>query len=602
MRRTMLLTAVATAIAVAAPVGLAPNLAGLAASTARADTSVNIDVFFPALKPYGQWVRNTDYNYVWVPTNVDRDWTPYTHGHWVYTDQYGWYFESDEPFAWAVYHYGRWGYEPALGWYWVPGTRWAPAWVAWRRGDHHVGWAPLPPEDHGYAVNVNINVNVGAIPQSRWTFVQSDQFLQPNLSSVIVRDDRNFYPQSQPVGAVTVQNNVVVNNVININFIQQETHHKVDVHHVQQVNDPKQAKAEGSGGTISAFIANLAPPPADKKPEGAVDQQQAEKSDLPTRRSQAEANQGGNGPGQPGANAENQQQCVDTDPHKKGCQPGENQPAGNNAQATPGGPGGNGNGPRNAENGQPNGHPAGNANNNGPGGQPQNNPGAQGQAAEQNPANCPQDVDPHKPGCQTGNAADRGPSNAQGPSQAQAPSGKDHGQANDQGAAANGKPLANGPGKPEQQGQAANGNGNPEQNCPKDLDPRKPGCQMPDKNAQQNDHPNGHDQGAALQPGNGPNGKSAGQAADQAPGHNPGAGNQREAACPQDLDPRRPGCQQSPAAGQQGALEQKGAGRNANARGATAGNNQQAADNNPKSKCKVDADPRKPGCQQPTIQ
>ena len=35
------------------------------------------------------------------------------------------------------------------GWLWIPGTEWAPAWVAWRSDDGddgYVGWAPLPPE------------------------------------------------------------------------------------------------------------------------------------------------------------------------------------------------------------------------------------------------------------------------------------------------------------------------------------------------------------------------------------------------------------------------------------------------------------------------
>ena len=42
---------------------------------------------------------------------------------------------SEEPFGWATYHYGRWGYSDRMGWFWVPGNRWAPAWVAWRQHD-----------------------------------------------------------------------------------------------------------------------------------------------------------------------------------------------------------------------------------------------------------------------------------------------------------------------------------------------------------------------------------------------------------------------------------------------------------------------------------
>ncbi len=562
MRRAILLTTLATVVAVA-PVTLIPDLARpLATLNAQAAASVSIDVFFPALRPYGQWVRNADYNYVWVPTQVDPDWSPYTHGHWVYTDRYGWYFQSDEPFAWAVYHYGRWGYEPAIGWYWVPGTRWAPAWVAWRRGDRHLGWAPLPPEERGYAVNLSVNINVGSIPQNRWTFVQSDRFLDPDLSHVVERGDRHFYQQARPVGAVTVQNNVIVNNVININLIQQDTHRKVDVHHVREVSDPKQARSGEENGSIAAFIANLAPPPADKKPEDAVDQQQAEKSKPPTRGRET-ANAGSDkGEGQVPANAENQQPpCVDTDPAKQGCQPAEH-PQGN-AEAAPAGQ--QGKDRRNAENRRPNDQQA-----------PQAGGGNdKGEAtAEQNPQACPNDLDPKQPGCQTNDNAGRAPSQAQGPA------AKDRGQ------------------QRHQEGQAANANEDQQQACPQDIDPKKPGCQMPGQNAEQG-KPRPEQQGAAAQPG----GPKSGPAPAENQANNPGAKKQREASCPQDLDPRRPGCQQSPAPDKQGSLGNDHRGRNDQAqRRAPAQNDQQAADSGPNGKCKVDVDPRKPGCQQPAMQ
>jgi hypothetical protein len=84
--------------------------------------------------------------------SVPENWRPFTVGHWIYTDEYGWYWDLPEPFAWALYHYGRWGFDPAYGWYWVPGDTWAPAWVQWRYGTDYVGWAPLEPHSYrGYA-------------------------------------------------------------------------------------------------------------------------------------------------------------------------------------------------------------------------------------------------------------------------------------------------------------------------------------------------------------------------------------------------------------------------------------------------------------------
>ena len=31
---------------------------------------------------------------------------------------------------------GRWFFDDSYGWVWVPGSEWAPAWVAWRYGDN----------------------------------------------------------------------------------------------------------------------------------------------------------------------------------------------------------------------------------------------------------------------------------------------------------------------------------------------------------------------------------------------------------------------------------------------------------------------------------
>ncbi len=46
-----------------------------------------------------------------MPDGVPRDWRPYEYGHWVYTDDWGWYWVSDDDeddWGWVVYHYGRW--------------------------------------------------------------------------------------------------------------------------------------------------------------------------------------------------------------------------------------------------------------------------------------------------------------------------------------------------------------------------------------------------------------------------------------------------------------------------------------------------------------
>ena len=109
--------------------------------------------FQSALEPYGSWQPHPRFGEVWVPYDLPPGWRPYTYGRWVYTEEWGWYWVSDEEEAdwgWVAFHYGRWAHDRRLGWFWVPGDEWGPAWVDWRRGDDYVGWAPLPPDEVVY--------------------------------------------------------------------------------------------------------------------------------------------------------------------------------------------------------------------------------------------------------------------------------------------------------------------------------------------------------------------------------------------------------------------------------------------------------------------
>src|SRR5262249_17829814 len=58
---------------------------------------VDVSLFHDDLSPYGQWLSDEDNGPVWVP-RVSHDWRPYTRGHWVWTDEYGWFWQSDEPY------------------------------------------------------------------------------------------------------------------------------------------------------------------------------------------------------------------------------------------------------------------------------------------------------------------------------------------------------------------------------------------------------------------------------------------------------------------------------------------------------------------------
>jgi uncharacterized protein DUF6600 len=172
-----------TIVGLLALLAFAPGM--LLPGTAKADGDVPvagedyaIDQFYDELAPYGDWVYREDHGYVWLPREVEPEWRPFTVGKWISTE-YGWYWESYEPFAWAVYHYGRWGFDPEYGWYWVPGDTWAPAWVQWRYGNEYVGWAPEPPAYNNYAYGAPAQYTPPPPPRESWVFVEPRYLVAP---------------------------------------------------------------------------------------------------------------------------------------------------------------------------------------------------------------------------------------------------------------------------------------------------------------------------------------------------------------------------------------------------------------------------------------
>lgn len=152
---------------------IAAMLAGFALHSAKAALSVDFNLFYGQLAPYGNWVTVPSAGLVWHPDHEPAHWRPYEDGRWAWTDA-GWTWVSYEPWGWAAYHYGRWIYDPTYGWLWVPGSVWAPAWVAWYESPDYIGWAPL-----GITADININPDLAV-------FVSVGSFLGPNLSYVAI--------------------------------------------------------------------------------------------------------------------------------------------------------------------------------------------------------------------------------------------------------------------------------------------------------------------------------------------------------------------------------------------------------------------------------
>lgn len=165
-----------------------------AAAKAQYD-DVSLETFYDELSPYGVWINDPQYGYVWRP-DVDQDeFRPYySNGHWEMT-RYGNTWVSDYDWGWAPFHYGRWHHSSRRGWIWVPDTQWGPAWVSWRSGGGYYGWAPLGP-------GLNININLGPrIPDYYWVFVPQRSIYYSRYPRYDSRRNMDIY-----------QNTVIINN------------------------------------------------------------------------------------------------------------------------------------------------------------------------------------------------------------------------------------------------------------------------------------------------------------------------------------------------------------------------------------------------------
>ena len=146
--------------------------------------------FRSQLDPYGSWVQHPTYGTVWVPsaTVVGTGFYPYvSSGHWALDEDGNWIWVSDFSFGRVVFHYGRWVWIGS-GWGWIPGYRYAPAWVSWRvpTGAYaYVGWSPLGPSYlwfNGYAVSYWYGA------YTPWVYCPSAYVFHRSVNYYVVRD------------------------------------------------------------------------------------------------------------------------------------------------------------------------------------------------------------------------------------------------------------------------------------------------------------------------------------------------------------------------------------------------------------------------------
>ncbi len=211
---------------------------------AKKQPAIGFQVFYDELSPYGDWVKDARYGYIWLPA-VRGDFHPYgTEGHWVMTE-YGNTWVSYYDWGWAPFHYGRWYFDDYFqSWAWIPGYDWGPAWVNWRSGGGYYGWAPLGP---GVSIQVSVN-----IPSFHWVFI-------PNHRIHHHYAYRYYAPHKTKVkiyNNTTIINNTVVYN--NHNYVggpqrrevERVTRNPVQIYNVQATNAPGRAAVSRNSVTL----------------------------------------------------------------------------------------------------------------------------------------------------------------------------------------------------------------------------------------------------------------------------------------------------------------------------------------------------------------
>jgi hypothetical protein len=214
---------------------------------------VEFEDFEEPLAEHGTWVEVEGYGECWYPDDVDDDWRPYCHGHWVWVDDCGWYWESDYEWGWACEHYGRWTHVHNR-WYWVPGYQWSGAWVVWRDGGGYVGWAALPPTVR-WSASVGIEADVHwdtVIYEPGWVFVAEVDFTAPRLRSVVVHshDVSVIIHKTKVKGSISVSGGRAMNHAIKVHDVEKFTGKKAPRRNLEEVkaDRPKSRKSDAQKG------------------------------------------------------------------------------------------------------------------------------------------------------------------------------------------------------------------------------------------------------------------------------------------------------------------------------------------------------------------
>ncbi len=239
-------------------------------------------------------MNRIQFGWVWVPNDVPVNWRPYTHGHWVYTDDYGWYWVSDWPWGWAPFHYGRWAYDDS-GWVWVPDTVWGPAWVDWRYGDGWISWAPLPPVavwQPGIGFSIQIVEIERHIHPTSWVFCQERNFRHEYMNRYVELPARNVTIMQRTANVTRYRSDRgrIVDLSLDVARIEKNLGQPVPRYRVREVNAPPAQVVPPRGNEISVYRPRVIPaapgirPPQPRLPPPAESRERIRQQEETQRR------------------------------------------------------------------------------------------------------------------------------------------------------------------------------------------------------------------------------------------------------------------------------------------------------------------------------
>lgn len=226
----------------------------------RGNTLAPADGYFYAeLSSHGIWLEIGAGVVAWRPHIIKTGWAPYRLGRWIWTD-YGWYWDSYEPFGYIVYHYGRWYYDDYYGWIWIPDYEWAPAWVEWRYDDDYIGWAPLSPYAT-FSISFGIHFTHSYyVPYHHWHFVRVGYFCDPYVYNYFIapRYKYRIHAHTKRHINYVYVNNRVRNYGVDFDFIRVRSRQDIKKRKIEEVRDPGSLRNDigRNENVVRTFIAD----------------------------------------------------------------------------------------------------------------------------------------------------------------------------------------------------------------------------------------------------------------------------------------------------------------------------------------------------------